>query len=61
MELWYSEQHTKNVRFSVKVNQHLYTAKSEFQRIDVFKSKEFGTFLTLDGLIMVTERMNYIP
>lgn len=60
MELWYSEQHTKNVRFSVKVNQHLYTAKSEFQRIDVFKSKEFGTFLTLDGLIMVTEKDEFI-
>ncbi|ADY57442.1 spermidine synthase [Syntrophobotulus glycolicus DSM 8271] len=60
MELWYSEQHTKSVRFSVKVNQHLYTAKSEFQRIDVFKSKEFGTFLTLDGLIMVTEKDEFI-
>lgn len=60
MELWYSEMHTENVRFSIKVDKHLYTGQSEFQRIDVFKSKEFGTFLTLDGLMMVTEKDEFI-
>lgn len=60
MELWYSEQHTDNVRFSIKVDKHLFTGQSEFQRIDVFKSKEFGTFFTLDGLMMVTEKDEFI-
>lgn len=60
MELWYSEQHTDNVRFSIKVDKHLYTGQSEFQRIDVFKSREFGTFFTLDGLMMVTEKDEFI-
>ena len=56
MELWYTENHTKNVKFSIKVDRHLHSEQSEFQRIDVFKSYEFGTFLTLDGYMMVTER-----
>jgi spermidine synthase len=60
VELWYTEQHTKNVRFSIKVDKQLYTGQSEFQRIDVFQSKEFGTFFTLDGLMMVTEKDEFI-
>ncbi|RJE46524.1 MULTISPECIES: polyamine aminopropyltransferase [unclassified Dehalobacter] len=60
MELWYTEQHTQNVRFTIKVDEQLYNGQSEYQRIDVFKSKEFGTFLTLDGLMMVTEKDEFI-
>ena len=51
MESWYTEEHTKNVRFSIKVDKHLVSKQSEFQRIDVFESYEFGRFLTLDVLL----------
>ncbi len=60
MELWYTEQHTDNVRFSIKVDKQLYSAQSPFQRIDIFESEEFGKFFTLDGLMMVTERDEFI-
>ena len=60
MELWYTEEHTDKVRFSIKVDEQLYSGKSDFQRIDVFKSQEFGTFFTLDGLMMVTEKDEFI-
>ena len=60
MELWFSEKHTPNVKLSIKVDRQLYTGKSEFQRIDVFESKEFGRFLTLDGYMMLTERDEFI-
>lgn len=60
MELWYTEEHTKNVRFSIKVDKQLVSAKSEFQRIDIFESKEFGRFLTLDGYMMLTEKDEFI-
>ena len=49
MEFWFSEEHTPNVKFSIRVDRQLYSGKSEFQRIDVFDSTEFGRFLTLDG------------
>ncbi|NLO97806.1 MAG: polyamine aminopropyltransferase [Peptococcaceae bacterium] len=60
MELWFTEQHTENVRFSIKVDKHLFSGQSEYQRIDVFESKEFGTVLTLDGLMMVAEKDEFI-
>ncbi len=60
MELWFSENHTENVRFSIKVDKQLYSGESEFQRIDVFESPEFGRFLTLDGYMMLTEKDEFI-
>ncbi len=60
MELWYTEYHTETARFSIKVNKQLYSGQSEFQRIDVFESEEFGTFFTLDGLMMATEKDEFI-
>ena len=60
MEFWYTEEHSEDTRFSIRVDKQLYSAKSDFQRIDVFESKEFGRFLTLDGLMMVTEKDEFI-
>ena len=60
MEFWYTEQHTENVNFSIRVNKQLYSGISEFQRIDIFESIEYGRFLTLDGFMMMTERDEFI-
>lgn len=60
MELWYTEQQTDNVRFSLKVKKHLYSEKSKFQQIDFFDSYEVGRFFTLDGIIMLTELDEFI-
>lgn len=60
MNFWFSEAHTSNVKMSIKVDRQLYSGKSEFQRIDVFDSPEFGRFLTLDGYMMLTEKDEFI-
>lgn len=60
MELWYTEEHTPSVRFSIKVSKQLYSEKSPFQQIDIFESEEFGRFFTLDGLMMLTEKDEFI-
>ena len=60
MELWFSENHTNNVKYSIRVSKQLYSATSEFQRIDIFYSEEFGNILTLDGFLMVTEKDEFI-
>ena len=59
-DLWYSEYHTPSVRFSIKVNHQLHHEKSNYQTISVFDSPEFGRFLTLDGIMMLTERDEFI-
>ncbi len=60
MELWYTQEHSPNVRFSIKVDRHVYSEQSKFQRIDVMESYEFGTFLTLDSQMMVAEKDEFI-
>ena len=60
MDLWYTENHTDSVRFSIKVNRQIYSEQSEFQQIDIFESTDFGRFFTLDGLMMVTEKDEFI-
>lgn len=60
MELWYTELHTKNVRFSIKIDKPVITVDGDFQRIDVFDSQEFGRVLVLDGYLMITEKDEFI-
>ena len=60
MEFWFSERHTPDVKFSLRVNKQLYSEESEYQRIDVFDTPEFGRVLALDGNIMLTERDEFI-
>lgn len=60
MEMWFSELHTGNVKISVRVDKHLTSRKSDFQRIDVFDSQEFGKFITLDGNIIFSEKDEFI-
>ncbi len=60
MDLWFSEAHSPDVKLSIRVDKQLYSGQSEFQRIDVFHSPEFGRFLTLDGYMMLTEKDEFI-
>lgn len=60
MELWFTENHTENVKFSIQIDRQLYSSQSDFQRIDIFLSNEFGRFLTLDGYMMLTEKDEFI-
>ena len=38
LDLWYTENHTDNVKFSIKTTEHILTEKTPFQQIDFFKS-----------------------
>ncbi len=53
---WYYEYWTDDCTLGIQYNEHLHSEKSNFQQIDFYKSETFGTFFTLDGLVMVTEK-----
>jgi spermidine synthase len=52
----YTEKWAKDVSFSIEYTSHFHHEKSKFQEIDFYKSDTFGTFFTLDGLMMVNEK-----
>ncbi|WP_313340358.1 polyamine aminopropyltransferase [Sedimentibacter sp.] len=60
MELWFTEEHTRNVRFSIRVDRHILSVQSDFQKIDVFETPEFGKLLVIDDFVMLTEKDEFI-
>ena len=61
MEMWFSDIHTDGVKLSIRIEEQLFSAQSEVQRIDVLESKDFGKILVVDGDLMLTERDEFIP
>ena len=60
MEFWFSELHSPHVKFDIRVEKQLFSGKSDYQRIDVFESPEFGKFLTLNGSVIFSEQDCFI-
>lgn len=60
MEMWFSDIHTDGVKLSIRIEEQLFSAQSEVQRIDVLESKDFGKILVVDGDLMLTERDEFI-
>lgn len=60
MELWFSEKSTDTCEFKIKVKAQIYSEETPFQKIAFFESYDFGRFFTLDGLMMVNEKDEFI-
>ena len=60
MELWFTENHTENVKFSMRVDKHIESIQSNYQKIDIFETPEFGKVLVIDGYVMLTEKDEFI-
>jgi spermidine synthase len=56
--VWYSELHNGLSGFTVKVERIIESTESEFQRIDVLDTKDFGKMLALYGSLMVCDNDN---
>lgn len=58
---WYTEQWAgEGAAISLKIRDKLHDEQSAYQRIEIYETETFGTLMTLDGLVMVTDRDNFI-
>ncbi|MCF6094100.1 polyamine aminopropyltransferase [Microaerobacter geothermalis] len=55
MELWYTEKQTENHGITTKITKTLHTEQTEFQKLDIIETKQFGRMLVLDGMVMTTD------
>ena len=60
MELWYTDEHTEDVRFSMKATAQVASKKSAVQQIDILDTTAYGRVLVLDGELMITEKDEFI-
>jgi len=56
---WYTERYD-GAALQLEIRQRLHRERSPWQLIEVFETTAFGRLLTLDGLVMLTSRDNFI-
>ncbi len=58
---WYTEIHGDDgTAFSLKHSGKLHEEQSAYQTIAVYQTERFGRLMTIDGLVMLTDRDNFI-
>lgn len=57
---WVREIHQQNVALSFKIEEVLFSGRSPFQQVDIVKTKDHGIMLLNDGIIMLSERDEFI-
>ncbi|WP_078556208.1 spermidine synthase [Bacillus alkalicellulosilyticus] len=60
MELWYTEKQTERFGITAKIKRTLHTEQTEFQKLDMIETEEFGNMLVLDGMVMTTEKDEFV-
>ncbi|MEO7557469.1 MAG: polyamine aminopropyltransferase [Gammaproteobacteria bacterium] len=58
---WFTEEwDAQGSAISLKIRRKLHDEQSAYQRIEIYETESFGKLMTLDGLVMVTDRDNFI-
>jgi spermidine synthase len=60
MELWYTEKQTKNHGITTKIKRTLHSEVTPFQTLDVMETHQFGNLLVLDGMVMTTDKDEFV-
>src|SRR6185312_11225088 len=60
MELWYTEKQTESYGITAKIKETYVSEQTDFQKLDMIETEEFGTMLTLDGMVMTTDRDEFV-
>jgi spermidine synthase len=56
----WSQDWDPTTKLSIRVNRQLHSEKTPFQQIDFYESDTYGRFFTLDGLMMVNEKDEFV-
>lgn len=58
-DIWFTER-DDNIALSMKHDGKLYSQQSPFQKVEVYNTLAYGNMLTLDGMVMCTEKDEYV-
>ena len=59
-ELWIREKSVESVELAFKVQNILFSGRSQYQQVEVIQTVDHGRMLVLDGSVMFTERDEFI-
>lgn len=60
METWFTEKQTEHFGITARVTKTLHSEQTDFQQLDVVETAEFGNMLLLDGMVMTTEKDEFV-
>jgi spermidine synthase len=60
MGLWFTEKQTENFGITIKINRTLHTEQTDFQKLDMVETEEFGNMLLLDGMVMTSQKDEFV-
>ncbi|QTN00902.1 polyamine aminopropyltransferase [Sediminibacillus dalangtanensis] len=60
MELWYTEKQTKDFGITAKIKRTLHSEQTDFQKLDILETEEWGNMLVLDGMVMTTQKDEFV-
>ena len=52
---WYEEEFNQKFRVAFRVERTLFSGQSEYQRVEILQSPQWGRVLVLDGMLMTSE------
>jgi len=58
--VWFTEYHTDGAGLTLRVKEQLVHRQSPYQLIEILDTVEYGKLLTLDGLVMITDRDEHV-
>ncbi|GGG29845.1 polyamine aminopropyltransferase [Pontibacter amylolyticus] len=59
-DVWFTER-DENIALSLKhTGNQLYKKDSEYQRVEIYETLAYGNMLTLDGMVMCTQKDEYV-
>ncbi len=58
-DVWFTERDDK-IALSLKHDGKLYDVQSDYQRVEVYNTQAYGNMLTLDGMVMTSEKDEYV-
>lgn len=60
MELWFTEKQTEHFGITARIKRTLHTEQTDFQKLDMVETDEWGNMLLLDGMVMTTVKDEFV-
>lgn len=60
MELWFTEKQTATHGITSKITKTLHSEQTDYQKLDMIETDQFGTMLVLDGMVMTTDADEFV-
>jgi spermidine synthase len=60
MGIWFTEKQTEHFGITARIRKSLVSEQTEYQKLDMVETDEFGNMLILDGMVMTTVKDEFV-